>query len=720
MKRDRIATGAIALVLGICLGGSGAMCLCTGFHLESFTTTSTVVVWALLLGILGAVSFSFRRGGYVVLGVLALLGGYLWRHGAVDAQLEKLLYMISRYYHFAYGWGIVNWGSTTPMGAVSLPLGLWAGLTALLVSFSLCRKKRLLLPLLFGSVPVIATLVVTDTPPETLPLFFFLASAMMLLLTNLVRRRSSHRDANRLTALLLFPVTAALGLLLFFIPRNDARWADYAQQLQDNLIAAAERLWNGSLSDMVRGDISDSDANMELTDVGPMEKATFRVMDVTADEGGVLYLRERDYNFYAYTYWGAQSFRTDGDTAPDGKFLTDAGDVTIHTVGIWEHLLLPYYPESAVTFTAGALRNTEKSSTYTYRRMALRPDWQELAFPEEEGSGSDDVDSLLVYGGDPDWEYYDYISSYKTLPGSTRKWASALLMEEGVLTSEQHWAEDLTVPEMAQAIASYVRGSAAYSLKTPAMPDGATDFAQWFLTESDAGYCVHFATATVVLLRAAGIPARYVEGYMVTVRPGQKTIVTAGDAHAWAEYYAAGVGWIPLESTPAIAGTGSPAVQETTAPTDPRETEVPTAPTETTAPTAPTTGTDTPAASKPEKTLDLTPLWTALKILGGLLLLFLATWGQWFLRRSYRTRKGASSNAHALILWQEVTRTARHLGDDPPEALLELAQKAKFSRHAITDEELEQFTTWLRIAQARLQARPWYQKLPDRLIWALY
>ena len=44
------------------------------------------------------------------------------------------------------------------------------------------------------------------------------------------------------------------------------------------------------------------------------------------------------------------------------------------------------------------------------------------------------------------------------------------------------------------------------------------DFAIWFLTEADTGYCIHFATAAVVLLRAAGIPARYVDGYVVNTQ----------------------------------------------------------------------------------------------------------------------------------------------------------------------------------------------------------
>ena len=54
----------------------------------------------------------------------------------------------------------------------------------------------------------------------------------------------------------------------------------------------------------------------------------------------------------------------------------------------------------------------------------------------------------------------------------------------------------------ARAIAKYVSKSKTYSLDTPRAPEG-EDFALWFLRESDTGYCVHFTTATVLLLRAA-------------------------------------------------------------------------------------------------------------------------------------------------------------------------------------------------------------------------
>lgn len=83
-----------------------------------------------------------------------------------------------------------------------------------------------------------------------------------------------------------------------------------------------------------------------------------------------------------------------------------------------------------------------------------------------------------------------------------------------------------------------------------------SDFVQHFLEVSKKGYSVHYASAAVLMYRYLGIPARYVEGYLITpkmvehVEAGQQILVTGKSAHAWAEIYQDGVGWIPMEVTP--------------------------------------------------------------------------------------------------------------------------------------------------------------------------
>lgn len=67
------------------------------------------------------------------------------------------------------------------------------------------------------------------------------------------------------------------------------------------------------------------------------------------------------------------------------------------------------------------------------------------------------------------------------------------------------------------------------------------------------GYCVQFATAMVMMSRAAGIPARLAIGFLPgTQNRGVWNVVTA-DAHTWPQLYLGGIGWTRFEPTPARA-----------------------------------------------------------------------------------------------------------------------------------------------------------------------
>lgn len=84
----------------------------------------------------------------------------------------------------------------------------------------------------------------------------------------------------------------------------------------------------------------------------------------------------------------------------------------------------------------------------------------------------------------------------------------------------------------------------------PATVFDESSFLDYFLLEKREGYCVHFATAFVLLARAEGFPARYVQGFCVPIVRGDETSVYSDMAHAWPEVYIDGKGWIPFEPTP--------------------------------------------------------------------------------------------------------------------------------------------------------------------------
>jgi len=73
-----------------------------------------------------------------------------------------------------------------------------------------------------------------------------------------------------------------------------------------------------------------------------------------------------------------------------------------------------------------------------------------------------------------------------------------------------------------------------------------------FMFDAQEGFCEHYAAAFVVILRAAGIPARVVTGYQGGEMNGNYMIVRQSDAHAWAEAYINGA-WQRFDPTSAVA-----------------------------------------------------------------------------------------------------------------------------------------------------------------------
>ncbi|WP_041499963.1 transglutaminaseTgpA domain-containing protein, partial [Xanthomonas sacchari] len=114
---------------------------------------------------------------------------------------------------------------------------------------------------------------------------------------------------------------------------------------------------------------------------------------------------------------------------------------------------------------------------------------------------------------------------------------------------QQAGADDAAI--VARAL-QWIRRDFAYTLETP--PPG-RDGVDEFLFQQKAGFCQHFSSAFVVLMRGAGIPARVVTGYAGGTRNtfGDYWVVRRMDAHAWAEVWLPQRGWVRVDPTAAVA-----------------------------------------------------------------------------------------------------------------------------------------------------------------------
>lgn len=111
-------------------------------------------------------------------------------------------------------------------------------------------------------------------------------------------------------------------------------------------------------------------------------------------------------------------------------------------------------------------------------------------------------------------------------------------------------ANPAAIPEL--AIAHFRQSGLAYTLEPPALGQDDVDS---FLFDTRQGFCEHFAAAFVVTLRAAGVPARVVTGYQGgELNPIDGSfVIRQSDAHAWAEAWLPGRGWVRFDPTAASA-----------------------------------------------------------------------------------------------------------------------------------------------------------------------
>ena len=140
---------------------------------------------------------------------------------------------------------------------------------------------------------------------------------------------------------------------------------------------------------------------------------------------------------------------------------------------------------------------------------------------------------------------------------------NSLALPDNIPESIQELAQTLqgeTDRDTILNILGYLREDFVYTLKPP-QPRIAEEFLYTFLEDHRSGFCVHFATACVLLCRLQGIPARYVTGFRVPSRAHEtggygSVTVTGYNAHAWCEVWSPETGWYLVEATPPMQPYG--------------------------------------------------------------------------------------------------------------------------------------------------------------------
>jgi len=183
---------------------------------------------------------------------------------------------------------------------------------------------------------------------------------------------------------------------------------------------------------------------------------------------------------------------------------------------------IPIYDDLSAVYSVNRL---QPNDSYTIESLVTNADKQ----------------SLRTAGQSyPDWVKDRYLQMPKSLPVRVIQKAHEVVDQAG--------AQDPY--DEAVAIQNYLR-TFKYSIKIPIPPSG-RDAVDYFLFDSQEGYCEYYSSAMVVMLRALGIPAREATGYA----PGQYDpnthtwTVRESSSHAWPEVYFPSAGWVEFEPTP--------------------------------------------------------------------------------------------------------------------------------------------------------------------------
>ncbi|OGP16408.1 MAG: hypothetical protein A2V21_301075 [Deltaproteobacteria bacterium GWC2_55_46] len=282
--------------------------------------------------------------------------------------------------------------------------------------------------------------------------------------------------------------------------------------------------------------VSGFSEKMDLGAIGPVKLDSTVVMRVETPAGkpsAQLYFRGATLDIYDGAGWTRHEGTKPGLKTGAGVFHISApGKYTVEQKILLEPLDIEViFAASSAFKLTGRFHNlwvdpagTMRLPSPPFSRIEYRA-WSDVSGIRDEG--------------EPDGHYLD-ASYLDTNPEAARiRTLAASIIKHG--------ATDL---EKARAIEDHLRSNYRYTL-SPAYRQGRGPLED-FLFYAKEGYCEHYSTAMVMMLRSIGVPARIVTGFLEGEwnELGGYFIVRQQDAHSWVEAYVTGLGWMRFDPTP--------------------------------------------------------------------------------------------------------------------------------------------------------------------------
>lgn len=389
-----------------------------------------------------------------------------------------------------------------------------------------------------------------------------------------IAKRGSHVFTVSSSILLMF-FSAVILMIFIFSPSTDYEKNMYTQKIADyfNIKVEDIRYEKSKPANLTQGD---------FTKLSQLDLSEEQALEVVMEKPTSLYLRgyvgaeytedhwedldsETYYDNYGLFYWlnrknfnPLQQLSIVNDLKLSDDHIGEKGKVTINNVNANSKYLYTPYELSSITsdfkdtntyddsmfISSNVLGERLYSYDINTELVTKYPSLANKLYAEKETEEAEDYLQKEKH-------YNEYVyKTYTQLPEHVKN-----IMSSQIKIDDEDEENHVAYEEAIRSVREHLNDILTYKINPEPLPEE-QDFIVHLLERSQEGYSTHYATAATLMFRYLGIPARYVEGYLVTPKDienkeaYERIDIPGENAHAWTEIYLDEIGWLPVEMTP--------------------------------------------------------------------------------------------------------------------------------------------------------------------------
>ncbi|MCQ2533558.1 MAG: transglutaminase-like domain-containing protein [Clostridia bacterium] len=548
---------------------------------------SNVAAMVAAIAILNGVKMKrFSLIGFVLLGI----GSIYFINNRTDLVLciRKIFLSIQGMAFFKYQ--ILNNTTKVPINSLSECWSLIMVLPSYFLTLALEKKLNIFIGLTWYIGLFVTTVLLNYSFAYWYWYAIFIAACLLVVLFGLIRKHES-RLVDKIMLIMFIPVVLIAFIPTYLYPMESYDFHTANDQF-NAVIMAFDKATSSNLADVIKSRVFDRDTTGLDSDINAVRPVNNVVSFIVAQNGAIsttsdnlnnqgafvpinatimeikLNLYDEEYidefggrNFYLLStsmgfFDGNSWMRGNAPDTTDSEFVSQSinipASLSISTRSVWDSILVPNY--------AGRFSDTYGFDYSSIGEITSLNNVDRYFMGEyfDNANGYNKYDWILRAPSECDpvseinEEYRNYIDGVCThVPEDIEFYIlDNVDLPEWYIDAYKGYSSYSTL-ELTKLVMDYVHSTHTYDQDT-SYPgnDEAHDFVSWFLSESETGYCVHFASATAVLLRMLNIPSRYCLGYEVNhVQPNKTITVYDTDAHAWCEVWTDEYGWVQIDPT---------------------------------------------------------------------------------------------------------------------------------------------------------------------------